>query len=213
MGEARPPTDALDQTADPRQRIIEAAIAVIGSDGFGGATARAVAREAGCNQALIYYYFGNMKSLFLAALDEACARRMTAYRSRLGEIATLEDLGRVGEALWFDDISSPYMTVAAEMVSASLQHPDLGPQVVARLEPWVDLAEEAINRALHGTLAAPLVPVRDLAHALVALFLGMELLYHLDHDEAWSRRLFAMFGRLSKLASPLLSSPLLRTRA
>ena len=45
---------------------------------------------------------------------------------------------------------------------------------------------------------------------MVALFLGMELMYHLDHDAGLSKRLFAMFSRVSKIASPLLSSPLLR---
>jgi hypothetical protein len=102
------------------------------------------------------------------------------------------------------------MTVAAEMVSAALQHPDLGREVVAQMEPWVAIAEEAISRAIEGTLVAKLVSTHDLAQALVALFLGMELMYHLDHDAGLSKRLFAMFSRVSKIASPLLSSPLLR---
>ena len=198
------------ESSEAKQRIIQAAIDVIGTDGFGGATARAIARSAGCNQALIYYYFGNIKQLYLAALGESCRRRMDFYRAKIGEIHSLEDLATVGESLWLDDIQSPHMTVAAEMVSAALQHPDLGREVVARMKPWVDLADEAISRSIEGTLVAKLVSTHDLAHALVALFLGMELMYHLDHDVGLSKRLFGMFGRVSKIASPLLSSPLLR---
>jgi AcrR family transcriptional regulator len=198
------------ESSEAKQRIVAAAIDVIATEGFGGATARAIARSAGCNQALIYYYFGNIKQLYLAALGESCRRRMDFYRAKIGEIHSLEDLARVGESLWLDDIRSSHMTVAAEMVSAALQHPDLGREVVAQMEPWVAIAEEAISRAIEGTLVAKLVSTHDLAQALVALFLGMELMYHLDHDAGLSKRLFAMFSRVSKIASPLLSSPLLR---
>ncbi|MGH2718615.1 MAG: hypothetical protein ACRDJU_08560 [Actinomycetota bacterium] len=80
------------------------------------------------------------------------------------------------------------------------------------MKPWANLARDAIAQALDGTLVAKLVSTEDLAQALVALFLGMELMYHLDHDAGLADRLFAMFARVSKIASPLLSSPLLRAR-
>ncbi|GAC1366646.1 MAG: hypothetical protein NVSMB32_11210 [Actinomycetota bacterium] len=80
------------------------------------------------------------------------------------------------------------------------------------MKPWADVAEEAIARSIEGTLVAKLVSTGDLAQALVALFLGMELMYHLDHDAGLSERLFATFARISQIASPLLSSPLLRVR-
>ena len=203
---------ANHESSEAKQRIVNAAIDVIATEGFGGATARAIARSAGCNQALIYYYFGNIKQLYLAALGESCRRRMDSYRSKIGDIHSLEDLASVGESLWLDDIQSSHMTVAAEMVSAALQHPDLGREVVAQMEPWVAIAEEAISRAIEGTLVAKLVSTHDLAQALVALLMGMELMFHLDHDAGLSKRLFAMFGRVSKIASPLLSSPLLKAR-
>ena len=80
-------------------------------------------------------------------------------------------------------------------------------------ESWRERrAIKAISRSIEGTLVAKLVSTHDLAHALVALFLGMELMYHLDHDVGLSKRLFGMFGRVSKIASPLLSSPLLKVR-
>jgi hypothetical protein len=121
-------------------------------------------------------------------------------------------LPAISESLGKDDMESSYMTVAAAMVGAALEHPDIGAEVVKHLQPWVDLAEQAISRAIDGTLAARLVSARNLAQALVALSLGMELLYHLDHDTSLAQRLFGMFGRVAKVASPLLSSPLLRAK-
>jgi AcrR family transcriptional regulator len=91
---------ANHESSEAKQRIVNAAIDVIATEGFGGATARAIARSAGCNQALIYYYFGNIKQLYLAALGESCRLRMDSYRSKIGEIHNLDDLARVGESLW-----------------------------------------------------------------------------------------------------------------
>src|SRR6266511_727973 len=107
MAESPP---AAEELSDAKQRIVQAAIDVISNEGFGGATARAVARAAGCNQALIYYYFGNLKKLFLAALDETSRRRLATYKARMDEIHTLEDLARFGEARWLDDLTSAHMT-------------------------------------------------------------------------------------------------------
>lgn len=193
-----------------KERIVQATIDVITTEGVGAATARAIARAAGCNQALIYYYFGDLKALLVAALEESSNRRMVAYRARIGAIRNLDDLVAIGNELWGEDMRSAHMTVAAEMVSAALQHPELGPEVTAQMRPWVGVAEEAIRRAMEGTMVSRLISTEDLAQALVALFLGMELLYHLDHDAGLSERLFASFARMSKLASPLLNSPLLR---
>src|SRR6266545_2541069 len=65
---------------DTRARLVEAAIETLKAEGYAGTSARAIARAAGLNQALIFYYFGNLTGLLLAALDETSARRLTRYR-------------------------------------------------------------------------------------------------------------------------------------
>lgn len=57
--------------ADPgqtRRKLLDAAIVTLDREGYSGATARAIAAEAGCNQASIYYHFGGIAQLFVAAL-------------------------------------------------------------------------------------------------------------------------------------------------
>jgi AcrR family transcriptional regulator len=59
-------TSRGDQT---REALLRAAIAVFGRDGFGAASTRAIASEAGANQALIGYHFGGKRGLYLAAFE------------------------------------------------------------------------------------------------------------------------------------------------
>lgn len=49
--------------------ILDAAQAVFARDGVRGASLRAIAREAGCDPALIYYHFEHKEALFLALLE------------------------------------------------------------------------------------------------------------------------------------------------
>ena len=62
--------------ADTRDALIEAAIAVLRESGFASASARRIAQRAGCNQALVFYHFGTVNDLLVAALEEVSARRM-----------------------------------------------------------------------------------------------------------------------------------------
>src|SRR5580704_13536004 len=68
---------------DTRAALIEAAIAVLHESGFARASARRIAQRAGCNQALVFYHFGSVNDLLVAALEEVSARRMAAYRELL----------------------------------------------------------------------------------------------------------------------------------
>ena len=66
--------------------ILDAAEAAFADFGFGGASLRAIAREAGVNQAMIAYYFGSKEGLF-----EAVIRRRADPINRQRE-ATLDSL-------------------------------------------------------------------------------------------------------------------------
>jgi AcrR family transcriptional regulator len=49
--------------------IVEAAVETLKTAGFHGSSAREIARTGGFNQALIFYHFGTVRQLLLAALD------------------------------------------------------------------------------------------------------------------------------------------------
>ena len=200
------PTDATTEAAtDTRRRIIEAAIEAIRTKGTGGATARAIAEIGGFNQALIYYYFGSLKGLLLATVEAASARRMARYLHEIERIGSIEDLGTVGTELFKEDVEAGTITLISELVSACLTHPELRTKVRASIEPWVDLAERLIQRLTAGTNIDGVLPTRDIAWALVALYMGMEMLTNLDQDGSRAERLMEMFTRLAPLLDPVIA--------
>ena len=51
-------TEGAGRSAATKQGLVEAAIETLKAEGFAGASARAIAGRAGCNQALVFYHFG-----------------------------------------------------------------------------------------------------------------------------------------------------------
>jgi AcrR family transcriptional regulator len=185
-----------------RDQIVEAALETLAKEGFAGASSRAIARRGGFNQALIFYHFGTLDSLLLAALDRTSGQRLEQYRAAVEEVHSLDDLIAVAARAYAEDRESGHMAVVAQMVAGSVARPELAPAVLARMEPWLELADEALTRALAGAPAFAQLPVRDLAYAIVTFYLGVNLLTHLDADHA---RTDAVFARLEALA-PLLNA-------
>ncbi|MFD6141131.1 TetR family transcriptional regulator [Promicromonospora sp. NPDC060271] len=54
---------------ESRQRILDAARAQFRDHGYSGTTVRAVAGAAGVDSAMVFYFFGNKRGLFDAAID------------------------------------------------------------------------------------------------------------------------------------------------
>jgi AcrR family transcriptional regulator len=184
-----------------RQRIVDAALETLKKEGFAGATSRAIAREGGFNQALIFYHFGSLDGLLLAALDQTSAERLQRYRAAVDQAETAEELAVLAATVYAEDRDHGHMTVVAQMVAGSVTRPELAREVVARMEPWIELCEDALGKALAATPAAEAVPLRDLAYAVVTFYLGLNLLTHLDEDR---ERTEAVVARLQGLA-PLLA--------
>jgi len=72
---SRPPVDAA--LPDTRERILEAAAPLFASEGFAGASTRAIAQAAGVNIATLAYHFGDKHGLYAALVDRTYARLAT----------------------------------------------------------------------------------------------------------------------------------------
>jgi AcrR family transcriptional regulator len=180
---------------------VDAALKTLKKEGFAGATSRAIARQGGFNQALIFYHFGSLDGLLLAALDQTSNERLRRYRAAVEEAETVEDMAQVAASIYAEDRDQGHMTVVSQMVAGSVARPELAKEVVARMEPWIELCEEALRKGLAKTPAAEALPLRDLAYAVVTFYLGLNLLTHLDEDR---ERTEALVARLQGLA-PLLA--------
>lgn len=187
-------------------RLVRAAIESLQHEGFTGASARAIASRAGCNQALVFYHFGRVTNLLLAALDETSRQRRDRYLPAIESASSLSELVSHAEAIFTEDIASGHMAVLAEMIAGASSVPGLAGEVSLRLEPWVDLVETAVARVLAQTPFAQLMPAREAAYAVVALYLGIEMLSHLDSDQQMAESFFAALRPLSEFLGMLSSS-------
>jgi AcrR family transcriptional regulator len=186
---------------DTKERIVEATIATLKAHGYAGASARTIAAEGGFNQALIFYHFGSVRNALLAALDRTSAERMEAYRVAAAEAPDMPALVAVATRIYHEDLASGHIKVLAELIAGASSDPALGPEIVARVAPWIDFARQEIERVFEGSLLANLLPAGDLAYAIVAQFLGLELLTHLDGSTERAERLFQLSAGLATIAS------------
>jgi AcrR family transcriptional regulator len=180
-----------------RRRIVDAALKTLKKEGFAGATSRTIARAGGFNQALIFYHFDTLDGLLLAALDRTSEERLERYREAVDKASTAEELAQVAASMYAEDRDRGHMTVVSQMVAGSVARPELAKEVVARMDPWIELCEDALRKGLASSPAAEIVPIRDLAYAIVTFYLGLNLLTHLDENRG---RTEALVKRLQSLA-------------
>jgi AcrR family transcriptional regulator len=181
---------------------VSAAIDALRETGFAGASAREIAGRAGCSQALVFYHFGSVTNLLIAALDEVSSRRMAAYRDMLATATSASDLAASAREIFMADLDAGYVRVLVEMITAAHSVPGLGEQVAERLEPWRELTEQTMRRVL-GRSAARLIRPAEAARALVAGFLGLELLASLDGDRTSALVVLDRAGSLARLLDVL----------
>jgi AcrR family transcriptional regulator len=196
----------LSTGAATRRQIVEAALETLKTDGFTGATSRAIARAGNFNQALIFYHFRSLDGLLLAALDHTSEERLERYREAVADATSVDELLAALARLYAEDRERGHMTVVAQMVAGSAARPELKSALVERMEPWVALCEEAVEKGFRWLELPELIPRRELAYAFVTFYLGVNLMAQLDEDRT---RTDALFARLEGLA-PLLASSRIR---
>ena len=183
--------------ADTKQRLVDAAVETLREDGFAGASARRIAERGGVNQALVFYHFGSVHRLLLAALDQTSELRMVAYRRAIEGANSLPELAAIAGTVFREDLRSGHITVMAELIAGASTHPELGPEISRRIEPWVELTREAAARISGPLGVSELLPPDEVAFAIVSLFLGIELLSHLEGSTTRAERLFTVAQRFA----------------
>ncbi len=199
--------EAVEAVGGTKARIVEAALDTLKTRGFAGASARAIAKTGGFNQALIFYHFGGVQNVLLGALDLVSERRLRAYKPAFEQAETLAELAGLAREIYREDLKNGYVTVLGEMVAGGMSDRELGRQVVERLQPWVEMVERKIEALVTGSLLESMIPPRELAFAIIALYLGIDMLSHLDGDRDRAESLLQLGIRTAPLAQALLSSP------
>jgi len=184
--------------------VVRAALQTLASDGFAATSARAIARRGGFAPGVIYYHFDDLEHLLLAALEWTSELRLHRYREELAGVTSAGELLRRLHALYAEDLGEGHVAAVQELVAGAASSPRLGPAIVERLRPWLQLSEEVAHRFLAGTPLEAVVPASELGLAVVALYLGMETLTHLDRDRAAAESLFAAAAPAAAMFDTLL---------
>lgn len=195
-----------------KARIVEAAVETLKARGFAGASAREIAKTGDFNQALIFYHFGSVQNVLLCGLDLVSERRMRAYQPAFEQAETLAQLAALARDIYREDLENGYVTVLGEMVAGGVSDRELGRLVVARMQPWIEMVERKVQALISGSLFESMVRPRDLAFAIIALYLGIDMLSQLDEDRAPAESLLDLGVRAAPLAQALLPSRSPETR-
>ncbi len=181
-----------------RKSLVDATVEVLRHEGFSDATARAIAARAGCNQGLVFYHFGSMSNLLLAGLDEVSAQRRKRYDEALAAVSRPSELVELAARVFQEDLDTGDAALLVEMIAGSASTPGLGAEVKARVAPWTEFATQALEKVIGNSPFGGVVAPSEIAHAVVALYLGLELLSHLDGDRVPA---LALFERARQFAS------------
>ena len=183
-----------------QDKLIAAALEVLRTKGFAGTSARTIAGLAGVNPGLIFYHYGTLDDLLLAAMQHSSEARLQRYGAAAEQVSSLTELIALLRDIYREDVASGHVRVVSEMVAGSVSRPELAEQVMAQMEPWVELAEGCVERALEGSPLLALAAPRDLAMAAVTFYLGANLMSHMGSDSPAVEDLLAAGER----AAPLL---------
>lgn len=182
---------------DTRDRLLDAAAQTLAEVGIAATSARTIGARAGVNPALIYYHFDSLAGLLAEASRTIAAERARVYRERLAEVDSLTELAAVARQLHEQEHRSGNLAVLSQLLAGSRTHPELAPALEDNFRLLAHEVAEALQRLIDGTALDGLIDTRQLARAVSAGFIGIELLDTVSgHDD---NDLFDALDRITAL--------------
>jgi len=137
-----------------RRRILEAATAEFARYGLGGARIDRIARRAGANKRMLYYYFGGKDALFLAALEGRYAHIREAERAlQLEHLEPRAALDRLVRFTWDYCLAHPeFLTLLNSENLHKGRHLRNSRRVQAMHSPLVGMLREVLRRGTRAGL-------------------------------------------------------------
>jgi AcrR family transcriptional regulator len=131
-----------------RARILAAARIEFARRGLGGARVDQITARAGSNKRMIYYYFGNKESLFLAALESAYVQIREAEQSlALTDLGPEEGMRRMVRFTWEYYLAHPeFITLLNSENLHRARHLKKLREIQALHSPLVAMLEDLLVR-------------------------------------------------------------------
>ena len=215
MRESRPiaaagPKEALlaaQSSDETRQRIMTAALDTLREEGIAGTSARSIARNGDFSQAAIFYHFGSVERLLVEACTNASNSQVDSYRSRANAARDLSALVEIGRTLHTDERQAGSMSVLTQLMAGAAGSDELSRTVTENFERWIALVEVALDNALGDHPLGELLPRRQVAVGISAMFLGMELMDQGGLTDAEPDTIFDALDTVAELIETLRAMP------
>lgn len=166
--------------SDTRQRILEAAIARFATDGYGKASNKAIAMDAGVTAATLYHYFASKGTLYRNALREVNAALVNVYRSacvELPDASSMEQLCLGIEKVIVLSRHRPgLMTFAAASAGEIERHDDLEWLDPEDSDAFPNFFRELLKRARRRGELGRGIDLEAAVQMLIACISGLALL-------------------------------------
>jgi len=137
-----------------REAILSAATTEFAQHGLGGARIDRIARRAGANKRMLYYYFGGKDALFLAALEARYAHIREAERAlQLEHLEPRAALDRLVRFTWGYYLEHPeFLTLLNSENLHKGRHLRNSRRVQAMHSPLVGMLREVLRRGARAGL-------------------------------------------------------------
>jgi AcrR family transcriptional regulator len=171
-------------SGDTRERLLAGAIVTLRDKGIAGTSARSIAAAAGVNQALVFYHFGSVDELIIAACQSATRQRVALYADQFAGVSSLRELLAVGQSLHEVERAAGNTQVLAQVLAAAQQNATLAEAAKQALGLWINEIELTLRRILTTSPIKAALDIPGLARATAAAFIGLELYEAVDPDSS-----------------------------
>lgn len=195
---------------DVRQRLYDTSIALMTERGYSGTTLREVAHRAGVSVGLLYRYFPGKQSVVMKLYDDLSARFVTSAAAMPSGRWTKRFMFALTTSL---GVLAPHRGVLSALVPVLLGDPSEG-LFAARTAFSRDRVQGVFIEAVVHSIDAPRGGfARSLGRLLYLVQLAVILWWLLDRsaDQAATKRLLALIGRMLPRLAPALRLPMIRS--
>ena len=167
-------------TASPRQRIIDAAIACFGRDGFHGASMQQICAEASMSPGALYRYFPSKVSI-IAAIAEAERDGHKVFFERLAQADDpVEALASIGIDKLEQLLSGPNAALCAETMAEAIRNPEVRGMFDRNMAEARAAVVAALKRGQERGMVDPALDVETACQLIMAMGDGLSVHQSLD---------------------------------
>ena len=167
-------------TASPRQRIIDAAIACFGRDGFHGASMQQICAEASMSPGALYRYFPSKVSI-IAAIAEGERDGHKVFFERLAQADDpVEALASIGIDKLEQLLSGPNAALCAETMAEAIRNPEVRGMFDRNMAEARAAVVAALKRGQERGMVDPALDVETACQLIMAMGDGLSVHQSLD---------------------------------